>query len=294
MFHEAVVEFHAFQSNSNEFILKELAIVSDWSVTVIVFSAPYSKCKLNCKMIKTANWLEKHYHGIPWSQKGVTFSTKMMKTLLIPFDIIHTKGLEKFKFLSRFHNNVHEISFDTNKAKYSGCLHNCILAQHHDVSYNCALRNATQFFGDLRQNKSCWKIGSVALEPSLRMDAWELISRESKRPLGVLSDDFILKYDKYLNFDLLSENYHFSVELLRTYSHRVNWFKILKRQKFNVSFLREMAIVFDDQCWIAISRFQELPESFIHDFADKLDWEYIVLYQSVSDRFVNDHKGHFV
>lgn len=122
------------------------------------------------------------------------------------------------------------------------------------------------------------------------MDAWELLSRESKRPDGVISDDFILKYDRYLNFDLLSGSYHFSIEMLRIYSHRVNWLKILQRQKFSVLFLREMVNTFDDDCWVIISRCQELPESFIHDFADRLDWEYILLYQNVSSRFLEDHK----
>jgi len=126
------------------------------------------------------------------------------------------------------------------------------------------------------------------------MDAWDLLSREAKRPLGVLSDDFIMKYDRYLNFDLLSDNYHFSVEMLRIYSHRVNWLKVLKRQKLSVAFLREMSSFFDDDCWIIVSRSQELPESFIHDFADRLDWEYILLYQHVSSRFLDDHKNYHI
>lgn len=154
MFHQAVVEFQAFQSNSNALILKELAIISDWSVTVVVFSSPYPKNKLNRKMLKTAYWLETHYHGIAWSHEGIAFNSKLMKSLLAPFNVIYTKGLQKVEFLSKFHNNVLDIYFDTNKADVE-CSCHCIIAQHrYEKTFMCALRSATQYFEDLKKSKS--------------------------------------------------------------------------------------------------------------------------------------------
>ncbi len=122
------------------------------------------------------------------------------------------------------------------------------------------------------------------------MDAWELISSESKRPVGVLTDDFIKRFDSYLHWELLSANYDFSIEMLRIYFHRVNWIKILKRQLFHESFLREMAFNFDLDCWAIISRYQNLSETFIHDYAAALEWDDILLYQNISGSFIDDHK----
>lgn len=118
---------------------------------------------------------------------------------------------------------------------------------------------------------------------------WDLISKESKRPQGVLSDDFILRFDKYLNFDLLSENYLFTLDMLRTYAHRVTWGKILKRQQFPESFLREMALNFDYDTWLIISRYQVLSERFIRDFSESLDWTNILQYQNISSNFIKEN-----
>lgn len=117
-----------------------------------------------------------------------------------------------------------------------------------------------------------------------------MISSEPKKPVGVLTDDFVMKYAAFLNWELLSKNYEFSVELLRIFFHRVNWAHILERQRFHESFLREMAVSFNEDCWAKISRFQRLSESFIHDFANDLDWDYILCYQNISNSFINDHK----
>lgn len=116
-------------------------------------------------------------------------------------------------------------------------------------------------------------------------NGWKIISRE---PKGVLTDEFIMKFEEMMDWKLLSENYDFSNDMLRMYSHRVNWCAILKRMKFDESFLREMVKSFND-CWSTVSKYQTLSESFIHDFAHLVDWDYILRYQEISPRFLVEH-----
>lgn len=121
------------------------------------------------------------------------------------------------------------------------------------------------------------------------VNAWNLISSEPKEPVGVLTDKFVMRFDKYLNWDLLSKYYDFNIDLLRMYFHRVNWYYILDRSKISEDVLREFAFSFSAECWSVISEKQILSESFIHEFADKVDWTNIALYQSVSGKFLSDH-----
>lgn len=120
--------------------------------------------------------------------------------------------------------------------------------------------------------------------------AWQLLSREPKAPEGVMTDSFIMKFDRYMDWGLLSENYNFSLDVLRLYFHKVNWAIILRRKLFPEVFLREMSLIFDGDAWEVLSRNQFLSEEFIHDFSDKVDWDNIALYQNVSGKFLTDHK----
>lgn len=123
--------------------------------------------------------------------------------------------------------------------------------------------------------------------------AWDLISVQPKEPLGVLTDAFVMKFSMHLNWNLLSKNYVFSTNMMRMFQHRIYWPVVLKRQKLHESLLREMAPNFDNDSWAIISRYQVLSESFISDFASKVDWEYIILYQSVTGRFLRDYYKYY-
>lgn len=117
---------------------------------------------------------------------------------------------------------------------------------------------------------------------------WDILSSEPKEPRGILNDRIVMKYDQFLNWDLLSSHYDFTIDLLRIYMHRVNWGLVLKRHKFSEDFLREISLYLTD-CWSIVSKYQTLSESFIHDFASELDWEMIIKYQNISGRFLTDH-----
>lgn len=121
-------------------------------------------------------------------------------------------------------------------------------------------------------------------------NAWSLLSREPKEPQGLMTDQFIMKFDRYMDWEKLSANYDFSVDMLRIYSHRVKWCYILKRKLFSEDFLREMVQYFDQGCWGVVSKCQILSQEFIHDFSEKVDWENVLLYQNVNMKFIEKHK----
>lgn len=120
-------------------------------------------------------------------------------------------------------------------------------------------------------------------------NAWTLLSLEPKEPIGVLNDKIVMRFDRYLDWDLLSKHYSFSLDLLRIYQHRVNWSVLLRNNVYDESFLREVAPNFNAECWSIVSETQTLSESFLHTFADKVDWENVVLYQRVTFKFLVDH-----
>lgn len=143
----AVVEFHSFKDNENRFIVKELAVVSDSYCCQLVFKPPYAKDELNAKMRRTANWLERFFHKISWSDGGITYKEQTIIDIVKPFDTIYTKGVEKVKFLGRFHNNVKDITFDPVKVSNF----TCILWQHRDTT-RCALRSAKCYYAGLLES----------------------------------------------------------------------------------------------------------------------------------------------
>lgn len=143
-----MVEFHAFMDNDNNYIIKELAIVSNHFFSVTVFKPPYSFEGLNSKAQRTARWLQRHHHCIRWGEGGVTYNEDLIRILCKPFAILYTKGLEKAKFLRRFHRNVLEVD---SQCKVSERVDfNCVLSKHNKKDSKCALRSAKCYYDCLK------------------------------------------------------------------------------------------------------------------------------------------------
>lgn len=141
----AVVEFQAFLNNDNKYIIKEFVIIGDSFQTQIIFKSPFCKCALDDKQQRTARWLSRHLHGIKWEDGTITYNEGLIKSLCKQFDTIYTKGREKAEFLKQFHPNVFELtnvsSNDVNNI--------CILPQHSNLNFKCALRSAVQGYKSL-------------------------------------------------------------------------------------------------------------------------------------------------
>lgn len=148
-----MVEFHGFQDNTNRFIIKEFAMVSERFQCHFVFDPPYGFDVLNFKMKKTACWLTRRYHLINWEERGLPYDESLIKVLCKPFPLIYTNGLEKTKFLSEFHSNVHDIAQYRAIApseSYTVVDQMCTLNCHKDnLAAKCALRSALHHHGFL-------------------------------------------------------------------------------------------------------------------------------------------------
>lgn len=143
---EGVVEFHGFKSNSNKFVVKELAIVSKYFQTHLVFDAPHDECLLDRKMRKTARWLANNFHFMRWTDKGIPYDEEWIRILCSQFSVLYTKGEEKVEFLKQFHNNVQGIP-ESYKSTYCSKV-TCILPQHNNYysGGRCAMRSAKAFY----------------------------------------------------------------------------------------------------------------------------------------------------
>lgn len=100
-------------------------------------------------------------------------------------------------------------------------------------------------------------------EEALRQEDWERISRSSGLP-----EDFI-----------------------RRYKDKVDWLMVLQYQKLSEGLLREQAAEDGVQGhWDAVSIWQDLTDSFIHDFARKVNWMAVCEYQRLTEDFIEAHK----
>lgn len=112
---------------------------------------------------------------------------------------------------------------------------------------------------------------SLSSSPADRCVSWDDISSQGN---GILTDQFILKFDRHINFTLLSEHYFMSILLMRIYFHKLSWFSIIKRQKLEESTLWEFADSFDHETWKSLEKYQTLSQQFKYNFENKLHSAY--------------------
>lgn len=103
---ECIVEFQAFADDSDDFIIKELAIIDLCThVTYyFLFKPPHSFKLLHRKAARTNKWLMNHYHHIEWKEGFVDYSEleNILTQYCSKFTLIHTTGRKKTAFLQRF------------------------------------------------------------------------------------------------------------------------------------------------------------------------------------------------
>lgn len=147
---EGVIEFHGFTGNHGEFIIKELAIVSDDNFyTILHFRSPYDKSELKPKYERTASWLERNYHHINWEYGDTSFSSNNMRVLCSRLKTIYTKGRQKQEFLRRFHHDVRLIPENSPKPINISYTVNC---PYHTIG-RCALSSACFYMRWLKQQR---------------------------------------------------------------------------------------------------------------------------------------------
>lgn len=96
---EFILDFQGFKSEKNEFIIKELAIIStdDQVYELHLFKPPCSFHQLPQQVRKQVIWLETHFHGLFWNSGYKDFSS-LQDVLTNVFKFggkVYVKGTEK-------------------------------------------------------------------------------------------------------------------------------------------------------------------------------------------------------
>lgn len=100
---EFILDFQGFKNENNEFIIKELAVLStDEQVSEhLLFRPPYSYHKLPEKVKAQVSWLEKCFHGLSWNSglKDFDVLNDVLKDVFKLGGTVYVKGSEKYKFI---------------------------------------------------------------------------------------------------------------------------------------------------------------------------------------------------
>lgn len=112
-----VVDFQAFKSLNNKFIVKELAILRvdrDDCDLHLIFKPPQPFDTLPKEMRKRVAFLTKHIHGIPWEIGHNDFKNFVKSNnVLQKADVIFVKGSERVNFIrDMLQNSVEVLDLD--------------------------------------------------------------------------------------------------------------------------------------------------------------------------------------
>lgn len=105
---EFILDFQGFKNENNEFIIKELAIIStDGQIYELqLFLPPCSLHQLSKSVRKQVHWVEKHLHGLYWSSGFKEYNK--INDIFKQIDIqgnVYVKGLEKQSFIANLLSN---------------------------------------------------------------------------------------------------------------------------------------------------------------------------------------------
>ena len=147
-----VVDFQAFKSLSNEFILKEMAIVSVHTSTIHHFSVKPT-FPLRCELKKRVEYIKANIHNIPWVYGDIEIEKALdyLNDVLKDATIVYVKGSERAEYLRKnIIGNVKVIDLDKlgcPQARFlpSTLLQVCMYSGHYRTNYRCALKNAQKY-----------------------------------------------------------------------------------------------------------------------------------------------------
>lgn len=83
------------------------------------------------------------------------------------------------------------------------------------------------------------------------------------------------------------------IDMIHQYHHTFKRSTLLRVRRFPENILHELYLICVTDCWEIISEHEILSETFIHEFAPKLDWVLIFIYQTCSQKFPSDPSNYF-
>lgn len=124
---------------------------------------------------------------------------------------------------------------------------------------------------------------SILEEVLINSIDWDNISKKDN-----LSYNFIIKYKKYINWYSIINNRHYNEKIFARCIDCIPLYKLITSRKLSEEFI-EKYIVTTDKYWEEISRFQNLSESFMDKYKDKLNWDMMMISQAMSEEFIISH-----
>ncbi|CAG9781774.1 unnamed protein product [Diatraea saccharalis] len=145
----AIVDVQGFKTETNEFIIKEIAVLCNKKLQVFLIKPPFPFYDLTKQERRQVAWIERNRH-IYWSEGFIHYSNYQHLILDVLRDkCIYTKGHEKMLWLKRILNNNNNKSVFNledkgcpnllslyDQYKYYEGMYNCI---YHDSI--CGLKN---------------------------------------------------------------------------------------------------------------------------------------------------------
>lgn len=153
-----IIEFQAFRSNKNRFIIKELVILDLLTCVAypFTFMPPFSFRKLNSKARKTNKWISKNFHHIDWYDGFITYSNlhSIMYHFCKEFGKIYTRGSEKKTWIQQYtHCDVLDVTIDkTFPFQHQNVCFSSRNPKH--AQSQCALQNAYHLAAFLEYDKN--------------------------------------------------------------------------------------------------------------------------------------------
>lgn len=109
-----IVEFQGFKDGLNNFIVKELCVLTEYRSDLLVFKPPYDLQQLAPERIRSNTWCTNHLHGFYWNDGSCPYGDfeMVLRKRCKDFQKVYTKGSEKAKFLQTLLTDKFVIDFD--------------------------------------------------------------------------------------------------------------------------------------------------------------------------------------
>lgn len=136
------LDIQDYTLNRKKFIPKEVAMYDGNAGSHYIFKPPFKFSALSTENKKQVMWLEKHYHGIKWSDGWVNL-TELPNILFkdCSNQLVYVKGFDKTKFIQNVAKNcdIREYPFPEPCLHKSNLRPNCF---NHGSNTHCVISNA--------------------------------------------------------------------------------------------------------------------------------------------------------
>jgi hypothetical protein len=119
------------------------------------------------------------------------------------------------------------------------------------------------------------QIEYIRLNPNI-VD-WEYISYHA-----LLSENFILKFEKYVFWQWISYRQFLSVYMIKRFIHKINLYEYFSGHSVSEDLIKKLMRYYSQSHWDMISYNQKLSKEFIAEFVDKIDFNNIINNKNIS------------